>query len=604
MGEEPVRAVRPWVVACRILAVANCLMGLGFAAAAIGTMILARGIGGTVVGLLFAAAGITQIGAGVRLLRKHDAAIRLLHGATILQLLIAVLVLYTDHTLWFLGLSAVPAVISAALLTLPGFAPHVADHATGRRFAAVMVGALLLGGGGWLFASEAREIKQALHRDRLEEQCADSGAAEPCGRLAIAKIRDAESFATMREGRDELDALCARGNRKACRFAGYVRTRTYDDFFEEAAIELLAQRDREAHARCESGDATGCAIALWFEERPPAELVGKVKKSCLQQPSVACHAWAQHDVESNEAWDNACKAGFCPPASAPPEQRCLDTGWACRSFAADNPDAAYADLYAAVGRGHVHTDPGLYWVTFKDGDYRPACEQGADIACIAAGRLLLGDLTSSRAAPQLPPLADLDATIGEACDRGAALACLMYGVWLLDRPLGEERNIERASGLLDKGCAAGNLTACAMRTVDPVVLGAEDDVRLDALRGSCRGGAEPYCTPFYHALTAQEDLTPWTMSDELGVPFFRKACLMDDFGSCTHLAWLHIPQSRSVGPFPPLRYTATDAAARACGANDRAGCEILLMTADEWWPETKPDLLRKICAQVDLEQCG
>jgi TPR repeat protein len=568
-------------------------------------------------GLLFTAVALSGVGsgdfmmpailllcaayaaAGLGLLLKKPWGRQLTFGGTVAGLL---LVLAGREAAILLAGFAAPFCSAAALLFFQARAAGTEIARPSKRV--LTIGALLVVS-ITVFSVARGEIRQVLwdlRVDRWQSRCESSGDLEACGRYALELTLKRRDFADMRKGLALFDELCGDGVRAACKFTGHERSVMLQSWYRPDALQL--EREERAARGCKQGNARACVVVADRGEQKLATKQGK--KLCEQGEKLGCFAWVRSDPTSEEARQQACKAGFVAWCELDLSTReCLDGNWSVCADAA--PDEAQTEIYealAAVKARHV-TNPALYGVSLAVPGLTEACAAGSAAACLGLGMNATADMNPFE--HEAVPTRSLDATWGRACELGANAACYAYALRLLDRPFREtNRDLERAERLLGTACTRDHLRSCWLKVLelrDPSD-GLDEYRRL--VEQACEKSAPrtQSCSNWAAILAFDIDATPWPLVDSEAYHLLTRACRQHDVHqSCHRAAWMVTSDDKEpyANSTPPLPVQATSMVQSSCAGGYSRSCGVLFRAARGWSHlglESESSLKAKICPQV------
>ena len=406
-------------------------------------------------------------------------------------------------------------------------------NAPNKRVIAITVVSLLAISFVVLFADD---LKVPLQLMRFDLNCS-SGDTTACGLAAIKRMKNANGREDALRARDELQAACAMGHRKSCRVNAYVGSMWFGRWRGKTG-----NRYATLNPKCEAGNALACA-AITDRGSTSTERSAHAAELCKANPNdwVACRVWAEHQRRwqflvrtgseqsgpDTDAFKAACAAGAKYYCGEPfegryltrirrsydgPRQECY-AGYlpACADVASDDPTEKA--VFEALDRAKtLRHNPGLYRVELPNADFSAACSNGSEVACLAAGLLLVGDGTETTPKP-LPSAAALDATFGAACRKGMHISCMAHAFRILDRPLAESPNEAAANAALQPACAAGSAKACWLQSHAEAVKGGDWSERLEVAQHACKLGANGACSTYFAGIAHSEGADPWMIDD-------------------------------------------------------------------------------------------
>lgn len=318
---------------------------------------------------------------------------------------------------------------------------------------------------GVFVLTEIPGLRSSVRAPRFETTCRTTKDPEACGQWAIHLIDHATHIDDVKRGHTELERLCKEGNKAACR---HLTSRRSVEFFYESGFAQDLERD--VNRLCSQGNMMACwVLPMLTEGIPPmgfVELHRLTHRACEARPDFfACET----AIEVSEKVPNApaisldliqweTPIGYCHGHDDPSLKKCCLEGNAedCKTLARKTEDPAARILGATREVGFLGFAPDGN--TFDSNALKGFCDSGESMACLAFA-------IQETSQPLGLPVRDEDREIWETylkapCEAGVDGACLAYAIRMLDIPVDERRDIERARAALEMACDRQSTDAC------------------------------------------------------------------------------------------------------------------------------------------------
>lgn len=492
-----------------------------------------------------------------------------------------------------------------------------------RHVLVLTLGLVVLG----LTMSELPQIVKSLRHERQQSQCEETGEADACGPLAQRLLSHGETVEEWKRGYEIKTDLCEKGVGVACRRLGYlhsfVRAHTEDE-----AKPLLAHIDRVAFEACLNSDSRGCMLVRLNAKRSDTSLgddeydrVFKTSLELCEQGDIwACRtvfSFAMTEEKKREtghvsAADTLCKDGFvfaCAQEDIVQDEQENENTWdACRHdvdietcFTAhyNVPKHPHRKVIVGVlnwlGDGTNYTvavenDIGLWGLKpFEIEGLNEACDDDVAEACLALGVNAAAD-RRGQLLPELDRIADYDRTFFRACELGMNAGCLAYAERLLNRPLGEERRVDRAHKALRIACERDDERACWLLALNDTPESVDEDTYEAALIRACKAQKTEFyprapCRELTFYWAHQMGATPWLFSERLSRARLKEHCLgKQGRWSCAGLSWARPEKHKGVldTSLPPWHIQTFSTAMRSCKKKNEWACEHMFRIARDY----------------------
>jgi len=435
-------------------------------------------------------------------------------------------------------------------------------------------------------AVELPSIKSSLTNTRHESNCKATKSPEACGQNALHIINSATRVADLEDGTKRLDAICKEGNLSACRYANSVRgPGSINQHFHD---ELLRNLNRE----CSNQVAEACWALVQISKTVPQmgyrKIIEIMKPHCLERGDYfSC--WAVFGAAFNIDVDyspfepgeyqdrhSQTPAPYCEESDDPAvlAECCseaisigykLATHSACSRVLGDDIQARAARF---IGEAEFQGVPISEKEHVETNEFELACESGDALACVA--EVLRREDGRPLGTPTPEGMKeDWEHLLAGPCQNGSNLACLAHAIRLIDVPLNEKPDMERAEQILKTSCDRGHNESCWWLVS---MFEGYKEQAMDVAIGRCReGDAEVSACRVVEDLVLQKlGLNLWKLDRFEESRAHERQCIAKDPVSCSEFLWIF----DRFGQIHPVRIRRLYSAAElACKLERTNGCE-------------------------------